>query len=116
DVTVELVSARVDGFEEVGGATDVFDDQGFVNLVDALALGDQTAHRFVVIGAPRDSLLEDRRVRGHAAQAVALDLLAQRRSHARWQRADLLRQIAGIDQRATDVVVPDALSQFCYFY
>ncbi len=116
DVTVEFFGARVDWFEEIGGALNVFDDQGFVNLVDALALGDQTAHRLVVIGAPRDGLLEDRRVRGHAAQIVAAYLLAERRSHTRRQRADLLRQIAGVDQRATDVVIPNTLSQFFYFY
>src|SRR5262245_38408664 len=59
DVTVELIGAIVYRFEKIGGALNVFDYQGFVYLVDALAFGDQTAHRVVVIGAAGDGLFKD---------------------------------------------------------
>src|SRR5262249_46181761 len=59
DITVQPVGAFVNRFEQIGRPLDVVDNQRFINLVDALTLGDLTAHRVVVIGAAGDGLFKD---------------------------------------------------------
>jgi hypothetical protein len=80
----------------VGSVLDVADREA---LVEALRVQPARARRLQhvpVVGAAGDRLLEDRRIRGHAAQAVLVDQAAQ---------------LAASDQAAAQIVEPDRLAE-----
>ena len=90
----------VDGPEDVGGVADVFDGELVVDLVARFVLRGEHAQLRVVVVAAADRLLEDRRIRGQAAQVVFID-------HP--------LQLAAGDEPALHLIVPDALPGFCEF-
>src|SRR5262249_9544467 len=77
---------------------DIIDRERFVDLVRALALGDQTLDVGVVEVGLGDGLVEDRGVRGHAHDP---------------EIADDALELARGDPVAPDVVDPDALPPGC---
>jgi hypothetical protein len=94
DVAVEAAGRCEDRFEGVARAADVLDREGFEELYRIALLAGEVFELSVVVGAAVDRLLEDRRVRRHAAQADVEQLL----------------QFARGEHRAPDIVEPDALA------
>ena len=66
-VAAALVVHRAQHAERVG---DVVDHHAPVGVLDASCVAEQLGELLVVVGAAADGLLEDRRVRGHAPDAV----------------------------------------------
>src|SRR5262249_9930687 len=86
--------------EEVARLPDVLDRERVEDVVGALVLGHEARDRVVVVGALRDRLLEDRRVRGETRDVAVVDHPLQG---------------AGREEAATDVVVPRGLSELLQF-
>ena len=82
-----------DRAQDVAGELDVGDRDLLVDLLRVEALAGQLADLLVVVVRAEDRLLEDRRVRGHAAQRVL---------------AHQPLELAAGDQAAPDLVEPDA--------
>ncbi len=100
DVAVHVVCAVVDGPKDVGGALDVFDGERLENL---LAVRDPLAHQLlhgvVVVAAAVNRLLEDGGIGGDADDRIFIEQTLE---------------VAGDDQPAANVIVPDALSKLRY--
>ena len=79
--------------EHVGGHLDVLHGDPLVYRERLQVFARHRLEVLVVIGRPQDRLLEDRWVRGHAAQTFL---------------GDHPRQLAALDQRPADLVEPDA--------
>ena len=95
DAPVDAARRLEDRQHHVAAAADVVEHELLVDRLRGLPIGDQALQLVLVVGGAGDRLLEDRRVRRHAAHA----LVAER------------AQPAGADQAAADVVVPDALAE-----
>jgi hypothetical protein len=72
---------------------DVLDRHPAVDLARAQAFAGERGELLVVVGRAEDRLLEDRRIRGHAAERVLLH-------HA--------LELAGLDRASPDLIEPDA--------
>ncbi len=97
-IAIEAVAALVDRAQRIRRHLDVFDRNALVDLVGSQrSLAYQGFDHRVVIGAPGDGLFENGRIRGHAQQALVLHHLLQ---------------LAGSDEPATYIVVPDTLAEF----
>ena len=96
DEAVTAAGLLVHRGEHITGRLHVGHGERVVDLLRALVGARHLLDRVVVVGGAEDRLLEDRRVRGHAAQALLLD-------HA-------LELTTG-DQRAPELVEPDAHSR-----
>jgi hypothetical protein len=96
DEAVAPVALVVERAKHVRGVAHVLDGQGLVDLERRLAGPGELGDGLLVVLALVDGLLEDGRVRGDAAQAVALD-------HP--------RKLAGADQAALDEVEPRTLAE-----
>src|SRR5262249_60263954 len=70
---VESLRLVVDGTEDVGGLADVLDGQLVVDLLRRFVLPGEAAQLRVVVVAATDGLVEDRGIRGQAAQIVLVD-------------------------------------------
>ena len=78
DKTVVAVQLVVDRTQHVGGVLDVLDRELLEQVGDrAVALFQRLADRAVIFVRTADRLFEDRRVRGHALDAVGVDQLLQ---------------------------------------
>ena len=93
DVAVEPARLLVDRPQRVGRELDVADGEAAVDLPRGEALLRRGAHVLVVVGGAEDGLLEDRRVRGDAAQRVLVDHPGE---------------LAALDHAAADLIQPDA--------
>ena len=93
DEAVRVVHLVPDGAQHVAGELHVEDRELVVDLARAQALLRELGHLLVVVGGAEDRLLEDRRVRGHAAQRVL---------------AHEPLELAPGDHAAPDLVEPDA--------
>ena len=96
-IPVLAAGAIIERAELVRGHLHIFDGQRFEDFLYRFALPLQLLDVLLIIRAVGDSLLENRRVRGHAAQAVLLDEPPQ--------------PAAG-HQITMDVVQPDRLAEF----
>ncbi len=94
DEAVETVAGLVDGTQQVERGLDVGDHQLPVRLGDPDVVADEVAELVVVVVAVGDGLLEDRRVRGEAPDALV----------------DPGRQLTVGQPSATEVVEPRALT------
>src|SRR5262245_10042009 len=99
---VAAAGPHVDWGQDVSCELNVFDSQALINVFRVAGpLLDQRLQGLVVVYAAGQGFLKDRWIRGDAEQPVALHHLPQ---------------LAGDDQAAPDVIVPDALPKFlnCY--
>ena len=94
-VAVGAAGAVVEGAQEIGDHANVVDGQRLVGLVDGCAPVGERAESVVVVGAAGDGLLENGGVRGEPGDAGV----------------DETRQVAGDDEAAPHIVVPDGLAQ-----
>ncbi len=96
DVAVLAVGGVVDRAQQVGAVADVGVGELEEDRARVEAVVGRRAERAVVEIGVADGLLEDGRVRGHAADAVV---------------GDQTRERAGVEQFPADVVEPDRLAQ-----
>jgi len=97
DVPVAAVCAGMHRLQQIRGRTNVINGQMFVHrLRIRRRLREERLDRRVVRRAAGDRLLEDRRVRGHADNAVALNQAGE---------------FARLEHGAMNVVEPEALAQ-----
>ena len=92
-VAVLAAGLVVDRAQHVAGELDVLDRHPAVDLARAQALAGERGELLVVVGGAEDRLLEDRRIRGDAAERVLLH-------HA--------LELAGFDGAPPDLIEPDA--------
>jgi hypothetical protein len=93
DEAVGAVARVVDHAQHVAGVLDVADRELLVDPAVVEALARRLGELLVVVVGAEDGGVEDRRVRGHAAQGVLLDQPLQ---------------LPGGDEGALDLVEPDA--------
>ena len=93
DEAVDAAALVVDDAQHVAGVLDVADRELLVDLAVVLAGARELGELVVVVVGAEDRRVEDRRVGGHPAQRVLFDQSLQ---------------LAGADERALDLVQPDA--------